>query len=334
MKTDRYIEDKSSKVEIGIPIEGETGVIDFNKLRSGGFIKQRQKDLFTVRCRVPGGRLPVSKLKKIVEVAEKYGGDYVHLTIRMSLEIPYVNYKDFGVVVDELAEADQKIASCGPRVRVPRACSGCEYNPNGLVDTQQMTRLIDERYFGSPCPHKFKIDISGCPLDCMHSNEADLGLQGAIVPFWDPEGCIGCTLCAKACKEDAIHSDDEGRPMFRPEKCIGCADCIRVCPTSSWIESARGYTIRIGGKHGRHPLHGTIVAKCLPEDRVPALIEKTLEWYNGNVEKDEHPRIGTLLRKTGMESYMNSVKDILGEYAAQNPRIPEPIILHPEEEIE
>ncbi len=31
--------------------------VDFNELKTGGFIKQNQKDLFTVRLRVPGGRL-------------------------------------------------------------------------------------------------------------------------------------------------------------------------------------------------------------------------------------------------------------------------------------
>lgn len=139
--TDKYIEDKNKSVEIDVEVEGKTGVIDFNELKSGGFIKQRQKDKFTVRCRVPGGRLHIEKLKKIVEVAEKYGKDYVHISVRQSIEIPYVDYRDFNKVVEELKEADQLIASCGARVRVPTACSGCEYNPKGLIATQELVGI-------------------------------------------------------------------------------------------------------------------------------------------------------------------------------------------------
>jgi len=45
--------------------------VDFNELKTGGFIKQNQKDLFTVRLRVPGGRLDVDKMAKIAAVAKK-----------------------------------------------------------------------------------------------------------------------------------------------------------------------------------------------------------------------------------------------------------------------
>ncbi|HJW86968.1 MAG TPA: sulfite reductase, partial [Candidatus Brocadiaceae bacterium] len=41
--------------------------VDFNELKSGGFIKQTQKDLFTVRLKVPGGRITAEKLVKIAE---------------------------------------------------------------------------------------------------------------------------------------------------------------------------------------------------------------------------------------------------------------------------
>jgi len=53
--------------------EKKSTAIDLKNLKAGGFIKERGKDLFTVRLRVPGGRLPVERLRKIVEVAEKYG---------------------------------------------------------------------------------------------------------------------------------------------------------------------------------------------------------------------------------------------------------------------
>ena len=42
-------------------------------------------------------------------------------------------------------------------------------------------------------------------------------------------GCIGCTLCVKACTHDAIHvADNLARIDY--DKCIGCGDCLKVCP--------------------------------------------------------------------------------------------------------
>ena len=40
--------------------------LNFDELKSGGFIKQTQKDLFTVRLRCPGGRVTADKLKKCI----------------------------------------------------------------------------------------------------------------------------------------------------------------------------------------------------------------------------------------------------------------------------
>src|SRR3990170_2949112 len=204
MPIDHYIEDKENKVKIDTEIDGKSGEIDFNALKSGGVIKQRQKDLFTVRLSCPGGRVPVRKLKKIAEVAEKYGGDYVHISVRQSIEITYVHYKNFGKIKNELSEVGQNIASCGPRVRVPTACSGCEYNPNGLVDVQKLCQEVDQKYFGIQCNHKFKISLSGCPIDCFRTNEMDLGFQGGVEPSWDEETCTGCRICGYACREGAI----------------------------------------------------------------------------------------------------------------------------------
>lgn len=295
---DKFIEDKSNKVIIDTEIEGKKGAIDFDTLRSGGLIKQRQKDMFTVRLRCPGGRVPISKLERIVEVAKKYAGDYIHLSFRQSIELPYVDYHNFKAIYQELEEKDQKIASCGPRIRVPTACSGCEYNPNGIMDTQKMAKIVDEKFFGRSLPHKFKISFSGCPIDCARTTENDLGFQGAVKPKWDEETCIGCRICSKACQEGAIQSDiTTGKPIFNPEKCLYCGDCIRSCPTDSWQEDIKGWIVRIGGKHGRHPLVGHKVAEFISDEDVPKFIEIVSKWYEGNGIERERKRIGILLQE-------------------------------------
>lgn len=327
---DRYIEDKGNKVDVDVDVEGKSGTIDFTTLKSGGLIKQRQRDMFTVRLRCPGGRVPLSKLEKIVEAAKKYAGDYVHLSVRQSIELPYVNYHDFKSLYDELAQAGQQVASCGARVRVPTACSGCEYNPNGLTDTQKMVKIVDEKFFGRELSHKFKISFSGCPIDCARTSENDLGFQGAVRPEWDEETCIGCRICSKACAEGAIESDAEtGKPVYDPGKCLYCGDCIRSCPTDSWREKEKGWFVRVGGRHGRHPIVGRVIAEFVPDGDVPEFIETITNWFAEHGKEYGRTRIGVLLQISGeWDNFMETLRKELGDRIKKDPIPPSKNEIH------
>lgn len=327
---DKFIEDRTNKVAVDLAVDGKTGKLDFNSLKSGGLIKQRQKDLFTVRLRCPGGRVPLAKLQKVLEVARKYAGDYIHLSFRQSLELPYVDYRNFKAIHDELSQVDQKIASCGARIRVPTGCSGCEYNPNGLMDTQKMCKLVDEKFFGRDLAHKFKISFSGCPIDCARTHEMDLGFQGAVKPWWEEETCTGCRICAKACKEGAIESHAEtGKPIFYPEKCLYCGDCIRACPTDSWQAKAQGWMVRVGGRHGRHPITGHKIAEFVGDDDVPAFIETIAAWYAEHAKPYGRTRLGVILQNPAeWKSFLAALIKVFGNKILRNPKPPVPNEIH------
>jgi anaerobic sulfite reductase subunit C len=300
--------------------------IDLKNLKAGGFIKERGKDLFTVRLRVPGGRMSVERLARIASVAQKYGKGYVHLSVRQSIELININFADFDAVVAELGEDQQKVASCGARVRVPTACGGCEYNPNGLVDTQKSALDVDEKLFGTATGHhKFKVGFAGCPFDCPKSATNDVGLQGAIWPELDAEQCINCGLCAKSCTEGALTMGDNGIPLFAEEKCIYCGDCVKVCPTDAWKEQKRGYTVRIGGKWGRKPLVGTLYATFLPEERVVDFIASVLAWYKEKAEGAGRVRLGDIILREGCDSLLGHLRQEFPEYVVDR-TIPPQII--------
>lgn len=289
--------------------------LDLNNLKAGGFIKERGKDLFTVRLRVPGGRMSVPRLKRIAEVAEQFGGEFVHLSVRQSIELININYKHFDAVVESLGEENQKVASCGARVRVPVACGGCEYNPNGLVDTQKSALEVDEKLFGTPTGHhKFKVAFAGCPFDCPKSATNDIGFQGAIEPALDASACISCGLCAKNCVPGAIVMGTDNKPELTFEKCIWCGDCVKVCPTGAWSVKKQGYTVRIGGKWGRNPLVGTLYATFLPEERVIEFISAVLEWYREKAEALGRVRLGDIIIKEGPHALIERLAKDFPEY--------------------
>ncbi len=56
----------------------------------------------------------------------------------------------------------------------------------------------------------------------------------------DPETCIGCGNCIKACPADAIVGKKKEPHQIKPEVCIRCGACFAVCPTSAVLKESKG----------------------------------------------------------------------------------------------
>ena len=166
--------------------------VDYATLKKGGFMRQKQKNNFSLRLACVGGALTAENLKKIAEVAEKYGDGYVHLTSRQSVEIPFIKLDDIDEVKAALAEGDVEPGVCGPRVRTITACQGAAICPSGCIDTYALAKELDDRYFAKELPHKFKFGITGCQNNCLKSEENDVGIKGGIQVQWKESDCIQC----------------------------------------------------------------------------------------------------------------------------------------------
>ena len=152
--------------------------VDYGTLKKGGFMRQKQKNNFSLRLAVVGGYLTAENLTKIAEVAEKYGDGHVHLTSRQGVEIPFIKLKDIDAVKEELAEGGCRPGVCGPRVRTVTACQGNTICPSGNIDSYDIAVKLDERYFGRELPHKFKFGVTGCQRRMMLVSRALLMLSG------------------------------------------------------------------------------------------------------------------------------------------------------------
>lgn len=221
---------------------------DYAALKNGGFMRQKQKNNFSLRLQVTGGTLTAENLKKIAEVAEKYGDGHVHLTSRQSVEIPFIKLGDTKEVTEELAKGGCKPGVCGARVRTVTACQGNEICPGGNINTYDIAIKLNERYFGRELPHKFKFGVTGCQNNCLKAEENDVGIKGALDIKWLEDKCIDCGICAKVCRTDAI-TPTNGSIHVDYDKCNYCGRCARSCPTDAW-NAEPAYIISFGGTFG------------------------------------------------------------------------------------
>ena len=198
--------------------------VDYGTLKKGGFMRQKQKNHFSLRLRVVGGNVTAVQLAKIAEVAEQFGDGHVHLTSRQSIEIPFIKLEEIDSVKAALADGGVEPGVCGPRVRTITACQGAAICPSGCIDTYSLAKELDDRYFARELPHKFKFGITGCQNNCLKAEENDLGIKGGIKVTWREADCISCGVCVKACRSKAIALED-GKITVNSDLCNFCGRC-------------------------------------------------------------------------------------------------------------
>lgn len=282
--------------------------VDYGTLKKGGFMRQKQKNNFSLRLQVVGGTLTAENLRIIAETAEKYGDGHVHLTSRQGVEIPFIKLEDIDAVKEELAKGNCKPGVCGPRVRTVTACQGSEICPSGNIDTYDIALELDKRYFARELPHKFKFGVTGCQNNCLKAEENDVGIKGAQIVNWKEDACIMCGVCAKACREDAITIKD-GTLKMDTEKCTNCGRCVKACPTEAW-EGTPGYEVSFGGLFGNHINKGeNLLPVITSKEQLFRVTDAAIQFFDDNAKPGERfkftiDRVGVdALKKVLEEAY-------------------------------
>lgn len=281
--------------------------VDYATLKKGGFMRQKQKNNFSLRLRVVGGNLSAAQLAKIAEVAEKFGDGHVHLTSRQGVEIPFIKLDQIEEVKAALAEGGAVPGVCGPRVRTVTACQGEAICPSGCIDTYELAKELDDRYFGRELPHKFKFGVTGCQNNCLKAEENDLGIKGGIKVKWRESDCIGCGVCEKACRSNAITITD-GKISLDESKCNFCGRCYKSCPTEAW-DTVHGYIVSFGGLFGNQINRGeTIIPFIEDHDKLMEVCDAAIQFFDDNANPGE--RFKFTIERVGKEKFEEKILEV------------------------
>lgn len=146
-------------------------------LAGKGAILQRDKQTYAIAPHIPGGIIfDFSLLRKIADVAEKYGAQAIKLTSAQRVAIVGINEDKIDKAWDELGMP--KGAAIGLCVRSVKICPAMHFCRMAQQDAVTLGLELDKRYHGLELPSKFKIGVSGCMNSCSEPAIKDLGIMG------------------------------------------------------------------------------------------------------------------------------------------------------------
>jgi NAD(P)H-nitrite reductase large subunit len=140
-----------------------------------GAIIQRDMETFSISPHIPGGFADPALLRKIADVAEKYGAKFVKLTGAQRIAIIGIKEADLDKA---WAEFTDKSKAIGLTIRSIQICPGTRACKKAKQDSPGLGFALDKEFYGKPAPTKFKIGVSGCPNCCSDSWMKDIGFYG------------------------------------------------------------------------------------------------------------------------------------------------------------
>ncbi|MDR0886739.1 MAG: 4Fe-4S binding protein [Clostridiales Family XIII bacterium] len=282
--------------------------VDYKALKNGGFMRQVQKNRFSLRLKVVGGNLTSSQLQTITDVAEKYGDGHVHLTSRQGVEIPFIKLDDVEDVKQALKDGGVDTGVCGPRVRTVTACQGSAICPSGCIDTYPLAQKISDHYFGVELPHKFKFGITGCMNNCLKAEENDIGIKGGYSISFDKDACTLCGVCVAACREDAISIED-GNLKLEEGKCNHCGRCVKSCPFEAW-QGESGYIVSFGGTFGNMIARGKEITPIVKDDETLIQVsDAALAFFAEHANPSERFRVA--IERAGWDELTSKINAVI-----------------------
>lgn len=195
------------------------------------------------------------------------GGDYSHAE-----DLPYIIVPGDQPLHRESVFLERAIA--GERVRLAMGLSIRPIQTRTLMTEGMDAAACAEQYYEPPLVNIIPYACHACPTNQYRVTENCQNCLAAscqrvcprdAVSFVngksqiDPEKCIKCGRCAKACPYhaiihlerpcqvacgmDAIGSDEHGRAVIDQEKCVACGQCLVSCPFGAIVDKGQIFQV-------------------------------------------------------------------------------------------
>ena len=181
-----------------------------------GAILQRDKETYAVAPHIPCGIVSPGTLRKLADVAEKFGCAAMKITSAARIALVGLKEDQVDAVWAELGIDPG--AAVGLCVRSIKACPGTALCKRGQQDSLGIGLKLDEKYHGMDLPGKLKMGVSGCPFQCAETGIKDIGLCGTTKGWRVLVG--GCGGAKPRLSEPLVEGLDDTQAMAMVDKII------------------------------------------------------------------------------------------------------------------
>jgi len=150
-----------------------------------GVYEQRKDGTYMVRVRCSAGYISPAQLKKVAEIAQKYGSQLIHITTRQELQIQNLALKDtYHILRDLYAIGLASRGGGGNTVRNIMASVDAGISKDEVFDVTPYNIALTNYLIAQPdswtLPRKYKITFSGSGNDNAFAAFNDLGFIARI----------------------------------------------------------------------------------------------------------------------------------------------------------
>ncbi len=195
------------------------------------------------------------------------GGDYTKAE-----DLPYIIVPGDQPLHRESVFLERAIA--GERVRLAMGLGVRPIQTRSLMTDGMDAAAVAESYYEPPLVNIIPYACHACPTNqyrvtescqnCLAASCQKVCPKDAVTfingkSHIDPEKCIKCGKCAKACPYhaiihlerpcaaacgmDAIASDEHGRAVINQDKCVSCGQCLVSCPFGAIVDKAQIFQV-------------------------------------------------------------------------------------------
>jgi len=177
---------------------------------------------FSVVPRIRGGVTSPAELRRIADVAERYGVPAVKITGGQRIDLLGVRKRDLPAVWADLGMPSGHAYT--KAIRTVKSCVGTDWCRFGVGNSTDVAVRLERLLEGLYTPHKVKLGVTGCPRNCAEVTVKDLGIV-AITGGWElyVGGAAGMTvrkgdlLCTVATAEEALQEAAIAIQHYREE---------------------------------------------------------------------------------------------------------------------
>jgi dissimilatory sulfite reductase (desulfoviridin) alpha/beta subunit len=235
--------------------------------------ERQHPDTMVLKIRAICGEVTSEQVRKIADIAEKYGSGTIHFAVRGAPEIPDTRKKAIPAIRKELAAVNLHLLE--DNVENMQSCFGY-YCSEGLFNPQALLKRIEKRINELKIKDlEITVSAAGCPSSCGIAHLSDIGFHGVMIPVVDTALCTGCGTCVTACKRKTIQVKDK-KSVIEMKNCAFCGACRSACPQKAIGEKRRGIAVLLGGKGEPGTRLGTTITQFVSEDEAFEIADNLL----------------------------------------------------------